>query len=278
MLKYKWLTFFTEFESGVETQNVDHHQRQKRNAALSPTSVTVTLQQIRQEINNKFSEVCKSSDRICQAGPPGPPGALGYPGYKGEKGASGKEGPPGHSGPIGAPGVGGKGGPVGPQGIKGDKGDKGSAGAPGTRGETGMKGRQGRKGSIGLKGNKGIRGLVGIQGPKGECVAPPKISLYPVSHEVFVNETAIFFCWVQGQTSSKITWRKLGGTLYDVTVEDGALRINSVQRSHEGSYICSAHTGVGMFRIAGRLLVKGRIFDMQCYLTLFSKIGGVSDC
>ena len=133
------------------------------------------LQQIHQEINNKFIEVCNSSDRICQAGPPGPPGALGYPGYKGEKGASGKVGPPGPSGPIGAPGVGGKRGPVGPQGVKGDKGDKGSVGAPGIKGDTGAKGRHGQKGSIGLKGNKGIRGLIGIQGPKGECDVPPKI-------------------------------------------------------------------------------------------------------
>ena len=110
-----------------------------------------------------------------------------------------------HRGPLptGTPGVGGKRGPVGPQGVKGDKGDKGSIGAPGIRGETGTKGRQGQKGSIGLKGNKGLRGLVGIQGPKGECVVPPKISVYPVSQQVFINETATFFCWVQGQTSFK---------------------------------------------------------------------------
>ena len=241
----------------METHNVDYRQRHKRNAALSPTPATITLQQIRQEINNKFNEVCNSSDRICQAGPPGPPGALGYPGYKGEKGASGKVGPPGPSGPIGAPGVGGKRGPVGPQGVKGDKGDKGSVGAPGIKGDTGAKGRHGQKGSIGLKGNKGIRGLVGIQGPKGECVVPPKIIVYPVSQEVFINETAIFFCWVQGQKSSKITWRRFGGTLSDATVEDGALRINSVQRSHVGSYMCSANTGLRNLTGFSTLQVKG---------------------
>ena len=164
-----------DFESVMRKHPADHRKREKRNIAPNPTAGTVTLQQIRQEINNKFIDVCNSSDRICQAGPPGPPGALGYPGYKGEKGASGKVGPPGPSGPIGAPGVGGKRGPVGPQGVKGDKGDKGSVGAPGIKGDTGAKGRHGQKGSIGLKGNKGIRGLIGIQGPKGECVVPPKI-------------------------------------------------------------------------------------------------------
>ena len=236
---------------------MDHYKRKKRNIVQSPTAGTMTLQQIRAEINNKFNEVCKSSDRICQAEPPGPPGAPGYPGYKGEKGASGKEGPPGPSGPIGTPGVVGRRGPVGPQGVKGDKGDKGSAGAPGVRGKTGTKGPQGQKGSLGLKGNKGIRGLVGIQGPKGECVVPPKIIVYPVSQEVFINETAIFFCWVQGQKSSKITWSRFGGTLSDATVEDGALRINSVQRSHVGSYMCSANTGLGNLRGFSTLQVKG---------------------
>ncbi|XP_022799387.1 collagen alpha-1(XIII) chain-like [Stylophora pistillata] len=236
---------------------MDHYKREKRNIAPSSTAGTLTLQQIRQEINNKFNEVCKSSDSICQAGPPGPPGALGYPGYKGEKGAPGEERPPRPSGPIGVPGVNGKRGPVGPQGVKGEKGDTGSVGAIGMKGETGPKGHQGQKGSIGSKGTKGSRGLVGIQGPKGECVVPLKISVHPISQAVFVNETAIFFCWAQGQTMFRITWRKLGGSLSDATVKDGLLRINRVQRSHIGSYICSANTGLGSPEAFSTLQVKG---------------------
>ena len=220
------------------------HKRQRRNVAAGK----ITLQQVRQEINNKLNQSCSVNNKICQTGPPGPPGALGYPGYKGEKGATGKTGSRGPPGPIGA------------QGVKGNKGDKGSVGAPGIRGETGTKGRQGQQGSIGLKGSKGSRGLVGIQGPKGECVVPLKISVYPVSQEVFVDEPVIFYCWVQGHLSSKITWRKLGGTLSNATVEDGALRISSVQRSHAGSYMCTAHTGLGMFRIISRLHIKGEVF------------------
>ena len=232
------------------------HKRERRNVPAG----TITLRQVRQEINIKFNQSCNVNNKICQTGPPGPPGAHGYPGYKGEKGATGKTGSRGPPGPIGAPGASGKRGPEGPQGVKGDKGDKGSVGARGIRGETGTKGRQGQQGSIGLKGSKGSRGLVGIQGPKGECVVPLKISAYPVSQEVFVDEPVIFYCWVQGHLSSKITWRKLGGTLSNATVEDGALRISSVQRSHAGSYMCTAHTGLGMFRIISRLRVKGRIF------------------
>ena len=233
------------------------HQRERRNVAAG----TITLQQVRQEINNKLNQSCSVNNKICQTGPPGPPGALGYPGYKGEKGATGKTGLRGRSGAIGAPGTSGKRGAVGPQGVKGDKGDKGSVGAPGIKGETGTKGRQGQQGSIGLKGSKGSRGLVGIQGPKGECVVPLKISVYPVSQEVFVDEPVIFCCWVQGHLSSKITWRKLGGTLSNATAEDGTLRISSVQRSHAGLYTCTAHTGLGMFRILSRLHVKGRVFQ-----------------
>ena len=103
--------------------------------------------------------------------------------------------------------------------------------------------------------------MVGIQGPKGECVVPLKISVYPVSQEVFANEPVIFYCWVQGHLPSKITWRKLGGTLSDATAEDGALRISSVQRSHAGLYMCTAHTGLGIFQIISRLYLKGRFFQ-----------------
>ena len=232
------------------------HKRQRRNVPAG----TITLRQVRQEINNKFNQSCNVNNKICQTGPPGPPGTHGYPGYKGEKGATGKTGSRGRPGPIGTPGASGNRGPLGPQGVKGDKGDKGSVGAPGIRGETGTKGRQGQQGSIGFKGSKGSRGLVGIQGPKGECVVPLKISVYPVSQEVFVDEPVIFYCWVQGHLSSKITWSKLGGTLSDATVGDGALRISSVQRSHAGSYMCTGYTGLEMFRIISRLHVKGRVF------------------
>ncbi|CAH3143480.1 unnamed protein product, partial [Pocillopora meandrina] len=189
---------------------------------------------------------CSVNNKICQTGPPGPPGAHGYPGYKGEKGVTGKTGSRGPPGPIGAPGASGKRGPVGPQGVKGDKGDKG----------------------------KGSRGLVGIQGPKGQCVVPPKISVYPVSQEVFVDEPVIFYCWVQGHLSSKITWRKLGDTLSDAIVEDGALRISNVQRSHAGSYVCTAHTGLGIFRIISRLRLKEQPRFTNRPLTLVTPVQG----
>ena len=242
-----------------------HRQRKKRTVTQTPYTPRVSLQQLRQEIKEKLSQACTSKDKICQAGPPGLPGdrgAHGYPGYKGEKGAPGISGPRGSLGPIGAPGPNGKQGRQGPQGIKGDMGVEGPRGIAGVKGDVGPIGRPGEKGSIGNKGNKGNRGYTGLQGPKGECIVDPKISIYPVSQEVLVNTTAIFYCWVDGQTSKQITWSKLGGALLkDTTVKDGALHINNVQRSHVGLYICTVYTGYGILKAISRLRLKGIYFS-----------------
>ena len=161
-------------------------------------------------------------------------------------------------GPTGAQGPRGKLGPQGPQGIKGEMGKEGLVGSPGVKGDVGPVGRPGEKGSIGLKGHKGSKGSIGAQGQKGECVISPKINAVPVSQEVFVSETATFYCWVNGQTSKRITWRKIGGALLkDTTLQDGILRINNVQRSHVGSYMCTAYTGYGNLKAISSLRLKG---------------------
>ena len=241
----------------------EHRYRKRKNVAQTsgPNAPNISFEQVRLEIDRKLTKACTSKDKICQVGPPGPAGDSGphgYPGYKGEKGEPGMPGPQGPLGPTGAPGPNGKQGRQGPQGIKGDVGEDGPGGIPGVKGDVGPIGRPGEKGSIGLKGNKGNRGYTGLQGPKGECTVDPKISIYPVSQEVFINTPAIFYCWVDGQTSKQITWSRLGGTLLkDTTVKDSALVINSVQRSHVGSYLCSVFTGYGIFRAVSTLGIKG---------------------
>ena len=221
----------------------------------------MSLQQVRREIKEKLSQACTSKNKICQVGPPGPkgdPGPNGYPGYKGEKGAPGISGPQGPSGHKGNPGPQGRQGRQGPQGIKGDMGVEGPRGLPGVKGDIGFMGRRGEKGSTGLKGNKGDTGYTGLKEPKRECIVDPKISIYPVSQEVFINTTAIFYCWVDGQTSKQITWSKLGGALLkDTTVKDGALYINNVQRSHVGSYMCAAYTDYGILKAISSVTLKG---------------------
>ncbi|XP_020617451.1 basement membrane-specific heparan sulfate proteoglycan core protein-like [Orbicella faveolata] len=237
-----------------------HFQRNKRNVPQTQPTPTVSLQQVRQEIKEQLSQACTSKGKVCQEGPPGPkgdPGPHGYPGYKGEKGALGISGPQGPLGPTGAPGTRGSQGLQGPQGIKGDMGKQGPVGTRGVKGDVGPIGRPGEKGLIGFKGNKGTRGYTGLQGPKGECIVDPKTSIYPVSQELFINTPAIFYCWVDGQTSKQITWSKLGGVLArDTSVKGGVLYISSVQKSHAGSYLCIIITGYGTLRAIGTLGVK----------------------
>ena len=249
----------TDFQSKVKGRSVSHDRhRQRKNVAQSPAADTISQQKIRQEINNQLHQVCNAKDKICQTGPPGPPGAHGYPGYKGEKGSPGKTGPRGPLGPVGAPGARGIRGLVGPQGVKGEKGDEGSVGARGIKGETGPTGRPGEKGSIGSKGNKGIKGSIGIRGPKGHLVVSPKINVFPVSQIVDANKPVTFYCWVDGHTSTKTTWRKLGGTFVGGVVNGDTLHIKNVQKSHAGSYLCSVFTGYGVFRIVSDLRIKGK--------------------
>ncbi|KAL9962315.1 hypothetical protein ACROYT_G031404 [Oculina patagonica] len=190
-------------------------------------------------------------------GPPGDRGAPGYPGYKGNKGAPGTTGPQGPLGPTGAQGQTGRQGPQGSKGSKGEMGEKGTIGYPGKKGDVGPMGRKGVKGYIGVKGNKGYKGSVGSQGPKGECVIPPKIKVFPVSLDVFINKDATFYCWVDGQTSKRITWSKLGGALLtDTSSEVGVLRISNVQRYHVGSYMCTVYTGYGILKAVSSLRLK----------------------
>ena len=145
------------------------------------------------------------------------------------------------------------------QGSKAEKGKVGVVGSRGAKGDTGLMGPPGEKGSVGFPGNKGNRGVTGIQGPKGECVVPPKIFVSPESQYLFLNKPATFYCWVQGQSFKKITWRKLEGNLLrDISTTDGILHINNVQRSHAGSYLCTVVTSYGMFRAVTTLGIKGK--------------------
>ena len=95
----------TEFQETLES--VSRHQpRERRN--IAPTPGVLSLQQVRREIDKKFSKACTTADKLCQTGQEGPKGekgAPGDPGYKGEKGAPGKTGPRGILGPKGTKGI-----------------------------------------------------------------------------------------------------------------------------------------------------------------------------
>ena len=156
------------------------HQREKRN--IAPTAGALSLQQIRQEIDKKFTQACSTADNLCQTGQQGPKGekgALGYPGYKGEKGAPGKTGPRGPKGLTGTQGIRGKQGPTGAQGVKGEKGEEGAVGSRGAKGDTGRMGSPGEKARLDLKGTKGAVALLVFKDQKENVLFLPKYLFLP---------------------------------------------------------------------------------------------------
>ena len=70
-----------------------------------------------------------------------------------------------------------------------------------------------KKALLDLKGTKETGALLVFK-DQNECesAVPPKIFISPESQYVFLNKSATFYCWVQGQSfNKKITWRKLEG-------------------------------------------------------------------
>ena len=114
----------------------------KRRHVLNETSTSITIHDVRKEITKQFQQLmplkyCKSSEKVCPAGPPGLPGPTGAKGPRGRRGPKGKKGPRGPLGPPGKSGKTGMTGPVGPRGEKGDKGEAGPKGMPGPPGRPG---------------------------------------------------------------------------------------------------------------------------------------------
>ena len=83
------------------------------------------------------TKYCKSSEKVCPAGPPGYPGPIGARGPRGRRGPKGKKGPQGPMGPPGKSGKTGITGPAGPRGEKGSNGEPGPKGMPGPPGKPG---------------------------------------------------------------------------------------------------------------------------------------------
>ncbi|KAJ7380822.1 hypothetical protein OS493_007212 [Desmophyllum pertusum] len=136
-----------------------HPHKQRRNVAQTPNAPTISLQQIRQEIDKKLSQTYTNTDKLCQVGPqgaPGDPGSDGLDGYPGYKGEIGTPGIPGPQRPFGPPGAQ---GPSGMRGLQGVRGETGSTGSPGNKGIAGPMGRPGKKAPLASKGTKAARAL-----------------------------------------------------------------------------------------------------------------------
>ena len=66
---------------------------------------TITIQDVRKEITTQIEKLiptkfCKSSEKVCPAGPPGYPGLTGAKGPRGRTTPKGKKDPQGPMGPL----------------------------------------------------------------------------------------------------------------------------------------------------------------------------------
>ena len=208
----------------------------KRRHVLNDTAVSITIDDVRREIMKQFElsmalKYCKSSEKICPAGPPGVPGPTGAKGSRGRRGQKGKKGP---QGPMGQPGKSGKTGMTGPAGLRGEKGDKG---------ETGPK------------------GMPGPPGRPGNSVSAPQVMLSPVEQKRDDGGDTTFYCTVGGNPFPVIEWRFMGrklvsGVKYFIKV--GELIVRNLKYSDAGQYTCHARNILGSSEATGNLSVRGK--------------------
>jgi hypothetical protein len=139
------------------------------------------------------------------------------------------------------------------QGTKGDVGPRGSPGSPGVNGS---------------KGEKGDRGLIGPQGMKGEqwergaTIELPEIIKQPANTVVTEPGNATFECKARGFPRPQIRWQRLDSKLPQPRTsisETNSLRINRVQLSDAGTYVCVAESVFGVAKSYAILIVQAPV-------------------
>ena len=177
------------------------------------------------------TKYCKSSERVCPAGPPGFPGPTGARGPSGRKGPKGKKGP---QGPMGHPGKSGKTGMTGPAGPSGEKGDKGEPGP---------------------------KGMPGPPGRPGKSISAPQVMMSPVEQTRDEGRNATFYCTVGGNPTPSVEWRFKGKKLLSgakYLIKKGELIVKNINYSDAGKYACVATSILGSFGASGNLTAKGK--------------------
>ena len=208
----------------------------KRRHVLNDTSVSITIDDVRREIMRQFEQLmplkyCKSSEKVCPAGPPGLPGTTG------SKGPRGRRGP------------------------KGKKGSQGPMGPPGKSGKTGMTGPAGPRGEKGVKGEPGSKGMPGPPGRPGKSISAPQVMLSPVEQRRDEGGKTTFYCTVGGNPRPAVEWRfksrkLVSGAKY--LIKEGELIVNNLNYSDAGQYTCHAKNILGSSEATGNLSVRGK--------------------
>ncbi|CAH3166279.1 unnamed protein product [Porites lobata] len=201
----------------------------KRRNVLNDTSTGITIHEVRKEISKQFEQLmptkyCKSSEKVCPAGPPGYPGPIGARGPKGKKGPQGPMGPPGKSGKTGITG------PAGPRGEKGNNGEPGPKGMPGPPGRP------------------------------GKSISAPQVMLSPAEQTRDEGGNTAFYCTLAGNPSPVEEWhfkgrKLLSGAKY--LIKEGELIVKNLNYSDAGPYTCVARNILGSSEATGNLSVRG---------------------
>ena len=236
---------------------------------MNDTSTGITIHEVRKEISKQFEQLmptkyCKSSEKVCPAGPPGYPGPIGARGPRGRRGPKGRKGPQGPMGPPGKSGKTGLTGPAGPRGEKGDKGPQGPMGPPGKSGKTGITGPagpRGEKGSYGEAGEPGPKGMPGPPGRPGKSISAPQVMLSPAEQTRDEGGNTAFYCTVAGNPSPIVEWQFKGRKLLSgakYLIKEGELIVRNLNYSDAGTYTCAARNILGLSEATGNLTVRGK--------------------
>ena len=180
------------------------------------------------------TKYCKSSDKVCPAGPPGYPGPIGARGPRGRRGPKGKKGPRGPMGPLGKSG---KTGITGPAGPRGEKGSNGEVGEPGPKGMPGSPGRP------------------------GKSISAPQVMLSPAEQTRDEGGDTAFYCTVAGNPSPTVEWQFKGRKLLSgakYLIKEGELIVRNLNYSDAGTYTCAARNVLGLSEATGNLTVRGK--------------------
>ena len=191
---------------------------------------------MRKEIRKQFQQLipvkyCKSSEKVCSAGPPGLPGATGAKGPRGRRGPKGKKGPQGPLGPPGKSGKTGMTGPVGPTGEKGDKGEEGPKGMPGPPGRP------------------------------GKSISAPQVMFTPVEQTRDEGENTTLYCTVRGNPLPFVEWSFKGSKLLSgakYLIKEGELIVRNLNYSDAEQYACAARNILGSSVATSNLSGRGK--------------------
>ena len=231
--------------AGKNTSKIPSTILRVRNRRQASNISSITIQDVRNEITKQLEQLmpvkyCKSSEKVCPAGPPGIPGTRGAKGLRGRRG---------------------------PKGTRGRIGTQGVMGPPGKHGKTGMTGITGPRGEKGEMGVPGPNGMPGPPGKPGESISVPQVMLSPAEQTRDEGGNTNFYCPAGGNPRPRMEWRFKGtklqsGSKYWIK-DDGELNIKHLNYSDAGQYTCVATNILGSHQASGNLTVRGENINIQ---------------